>query len=68
MITTVASITRGPGIDVNEDLHVLDPEHFVHVDWFFPLKQPYDFYIDKYHILNADELLFVAFLPKGRIF
>lgn len=46
----------------------LDPEHFIHVDWFFPLKQPYDFYIDKYHILNADELLFVAFLPKGRIF
>ena len=68
MITTITTITRAPGIDVNEDLHVLDHEHFVHVDWFFLLKQPYDCYIDKYHILNADKLLSVAFLPKGRIF
>jgi len=32
MITTITTITRAAGVDVNEDLHVLDPEHFVHVD------------------------------------
>jgi len=67
MITTITTITRAAGVDVNEDLHVLDPEHFVHVDWVFLLKQPYDCYIDKHHILNADELLSEAFLPKGTI-
>ena len=69
MKTTMTTITRAPGIDINEDLHVLDPEHFVHVDWFFLLKQTYNCYINtKYHILNADELLSVAFLPNGRTF
>lgn len=42
MVTTATATTMVTAINVNEDLHVSDPEHSAHIDLFFPLKQPYE--------------------------